>query len=52
MLHSTERSTVLVRGTKVIDPEALATLSLPVGESAVEVPASSPLGLTAQEASA
>ena len=33
----TERETVLVRGARVTDPEALDTMRLPAGEDAVEV---------------
>src|SRR5689334_345019 len=38
-LHHTSRHTVLVRGTTVVDGEALAELNLPDGESAVEISA-------------
>jgi hypothetical protein len=33
----TERGTLLVRGTRVVDPEALAMMEIPAGESAVEI---------------
>jgi hypothetical protein len=34
----TERGTILVRGTRVTDAEALAMMGIPDGESAVELP--------------
>jgi hypothetical protein len=36
-LYLTDRGTVLVQGTQVIDPEALVELDLPAGENAVEI---------------
>lgn len=38
-LHVTDRDTVLVRGIRVTDPDALATMQLPDGETAVEIAA-------------
>lgn len=41
-LYATDRGTYVVQGTKVTDPEALATLrarGLPDHETAVEIPA-------------
>lgn len=38
-LHVTDRDTVLARGTRVTDPDALATMQLPDWETAVEIPA-------------
>jgi hypothetical protein len=41
-LYATDRGTYVVQGTKVTDPEALATLrarGLPDNETAVEIPA-------------
>lgn len=38
-LHVTERDSVLVRGTRVTDPEAQATMQLPDWETAVEIAA-------------
>ncbi|MGH8903008.1 MAG: hypothetical protein ACRDYA_15385 [Egibacteraceae bacterium] len=35
-IHRTDRRTFVVTGSVVNDPEALATLNLPPGESAVE----------------
>lgn len=37
-LFLTDRGTVLVRGTQVVDPDVLAELDMPAGENAVEVP--------------
>ena len=36
--ETTDRGTVLVRGERVTDAEALAMMDIPSGESAVEVP--------------
>lgn len=41
-LHVTERDTVLVRGTRVTDPEALDTMQLPEWETGVEIAAQLP----------
>jgi hypothetical protein len=38
-LFLTDRGTVLVRGTRATDPEALSTIELPAGEDAVELAA-------------
>lgn len=51
-LYSTKRGTVLVRGSAVTDSEALATLRLPAGETAIEIHLSLLAGLTEQEVSA
>lgn len=48
-LHPTERDTLLVRGSRVTDPEALTTLRLPVGEAAVEIRLSQPASLITRE---
>lgn len=40
-LFLTGRGTILVRGSQVIDPDALAELNLPPGENAVEIPRTS-----------
>lgn len=48
-LYFTERGTVLVGGTAVTDPEALAVLRLSVAEAAVEVHLSLHTGPTKQE---
>jgi hypothetical protein len=37
-LYETDRGTFVVQGFVVDDPEALETLQLPAGETAVEVP--------------
>lgn len=37
-LHRTDRGTYLVQGYVVTDPEALAELNIPDGETVVEVP--------------
>lgn len=37
-LSFTDRGTVLLAGLEVVDEEALATLALPAGETAVEIP--------------
>jgi hypothetical protein len=37
-LYKTDRGSWIVQGWVVTDPEALATLNLPEGESAVEIP--------------
>lgn len=39
-VYSTDRNTYVVQGYPVTDGEALTQLSLPCGESAVEIPAS------------
>lgn len=39
-LYATDRGTAIVQGYLVTDPEVLATLGLPEGEAAVEVPMS------------
>lgn len=36
-LYLTDRGTVLVRGTKVVDPEVLTAIRLPAGEDIVEL---------------
>jgi hypothetical protein len=38
-VYVTDRGTVVVQGSIVTDPEALATMELPAHETAVEVPA-------------
>jgi hypothetical protein len=38
-VYATDRGTVVVQGTPVTDPEALAAMELPAHETAVEVPA-------------
>lgn len=37
-LYETDRNTLLVQGYVVTDPEALAAMHLPEGETVVEVP--------------
>jgi hypothetical protein len=37
-VYATDRGTLVVQGTRVTDPEALATMGLPAHETAVEVP--------------
>ncbi|WP_412540190.1 hypothetical protein R8Z50_30895 [Longispora sp. K20-0274] len=39
-LYATDRDSYVLQGYVITDPEALAALSLPSGESAVEIPAS------------
>jgi hypothetical protein len=39
-LYKTDRGTLLVQGYKVTDPEALAAMKIPAGETVVEVPPS------------
>ena len=39
-LYKTERGTLLVQGYVVTDPEALAEMRIPEGETVVEVPPS------------
>ena len=39
-VYATDRSTIVVRGYKLLDSEALAQLGLPDTESVVEVPLS------------
>jgi hypothetical protein len=39
-IYKTDRGTFVVQGTRVTDPEALATVGLPEHETLVEVPAS------------
>jgi hypothetical protein len=38
-VYATERGTLVVQGTTVIDPEVLASVQLPAHEALVEVPA-------------
>jgi hypothetical protein len=38
-LYATDRDTYVVQGYLVTDPEALGEMDIPVGETAVEVPA-------------
>jgi len=45
-LYRTDRGTGVVQGYVVTDPEALATLDLSTGQTAVEVPLSLLTGLT------
>lgn len=37
-LYATDRSTYLVQGWRVLDPEALAAMSIPEHETVVEIP--------------
>lgn len=37
-IYKTDRGTFVVQGFIVDDPEALATMNLPAGETAVEIP--------------
>jgi hypothetical protein len=37
-IYKTDRDSWVVQGWVIDDPEALATLNLPAGESAVEIP--------------
>ena len=37
-IYKTDRDSWVVQGWVIEDPEALATLNLPAGESAVEIP--------------
>jgi len=37
-VYATDQGTYVVQGAVVTDPEALAALNLPAGETAVEVP--------------
>lgn len=37
-IYATDRGTFVARGYIVNDPEALATMNLPLGETAVEIP--------------
>ena len=39
-VFETDRGTIVVQGSIVTDPEALAAMALPAHETAVEVPAS------------
>lgn len=39
-IYATDRGTVVVQGSRVTDPDALATMNLPAHETAVEVPVS------------
>jgi hypothetical protein len=38
-VYATDRGTLVVQGTTVIDPEVLASVQLPAHETLVEVPA-------------
>jgi hypothetical protein len=47
-VYATDRGTYVVQGAIVTDPDALAAMSLPEHEAAVEVPASLLAGLHAE----
>ncbi|MGH3937589.1 MAG: hypothetical protein ACRDTG_02995 [Pseudonocardiaceae bacterium] len=51
-LYRTDRSTVLIQGYVVTDPEVLGAPALAAGETAVEVPLSLLAGLVTEEVSA